>query len=414
MASEDAARCPRDQTPRDATAPSRDSVQIESAPPGQRAEEQTRESISSDGSPSLRASAPLAKPMPWIWICHICKACIPLGATNRCLSCSHTFCTGSTGRAHGKRKDGSCVSKFDFVAWRSMVSWKQHRAQEQDAKKEKGCHVHCNFPGECFGRWAPPEAEEAIKEGLRNGYARLAPRDPRLGVPSILEKLLNRAAEDRRQIEALMARAEKRRRRARMLEAIRHSTLLSTHEKATEQGRLPYEKPISTATPEESSQERVPEAQSEASQEQPPPRADECQNRKRLGPESPEEPPRPKRPNTSTGCLSSESNSYIPPLPKLELPPAASEPPDSAPAEQLETASSSCAASEIQPMPTEIGSHRQGVPEQEPEDDVESDVESDDGEEEAEGRRYFVREDTPFPERSDPSATPGGLVEEQQ
>ena len=127
-------------------------------------------------------SAPPPRPSPFIWTCHVCNLTLPLAATTRCLSCSHSFCAGrpsnsilpprqskKTRRSHITK---ACGSTFDYQGWQAWGEWRRQRddpvsddsAEEQDSKdieqeckgvrtENRNCEKNCDFPSQC--RWAP-------------------------------------------------------------------------------------------------------------------------------------------------------------------------------------------------------------------------------------------------------------------
>lgn len=96
-----------------------------------------------------------AKPLAWIWQCHLCKTRYPLGVTRRCLHDGHFYCSGETDRPNlKKRKKGqSCSSEFDYIGWREWGEWKRKVLGSLEngveiKSRARGCQK-CEFPSQC-------------------------------------------------------------------------------------------------------------------------------------------------------------------------------------------------------------------------------------------------------------------------
>ncbi|KIV85070.1 hypothetical protein PV11_00805 [Exophiala sideris] len=94
---------------------------------------------------------PPEAPLAWVWICHLCHSRYPLGVTRRCLVDGHYYCSGETDRpsTRKKRKNKSCSSEFDYVAWKAWGDWRRKALKVvPNPKALKGCNS-CDFPSQC-------------------------------------------------------------------------------------------------------------------------------------------------------------------------------------------------------------------------------------------------------------------------
>ena len=94
---------------------------------------------------------PPEKPMAWIWICHLCHSRYPLGVTRRCLVDGHYYCSGDTDKPsmRKKKKNKSCSSEFDYVAWKEWGEWRRKALRTmKNPRSLKGCDT-CDFPSQC-------------------------------------------------------------------------------------------------------------------------------------------------------------------------------------------------------------------------------------------------------------------------
>jgi hypothetical protein len=96
-----------------------------------------------------------AKPLAWVWQCHLCQSRYPLGVTRRCLQDGHFYCSGETDRPNLKKKKigQSCSSEFDYIGWREWGEWKRKilGILENSANAQlcvEGCE-RCEFPSQC-------------------------------------------------------------------------------------------------------------------------------------------------------------------------------------------------------------------------------------------------------------------------
>jgi hypothetical protein len=108
-----------------------------------------------DVSITTRLPPEPAKPLAWIWQCHLCKIRYPLGVTRRCLHDGHFYCSGETDRPNLKRKKRgqSCSSEFDYIGWREWGEWRRKvLGNLENGRKAnlsaKGCQK-CEFPSQC-------------------------------------------------------------------------------------------------------------------------------------------------------------------------------------------------------------------------------------------------------------------------
>lgn len=133
-----------------------------------------------------------AKPLPWLWQCHICQRSYPLGATRRCLDDGHYFCSGQAqsctltrrglvkSKQNKKKNRGrSCNSEFDYLGWQIYGDWRRQelslRAQATGNNlvqaegrfriaNKKDCSANCNYPSEC--RWGKANNDFHLVEAV--------------------------------------------------------------------------------------------------------------------------------------------------------------------------------------------------------------------------------------------------------
>lgn len=94
---------------------------------------------------------PPEEPLAWVWICHLCRSRYPLGVTRRCLVDGHYYCSGETDRpsTRKKKKNKSCSSEFDYVAWKAWGDWRRQALKVvHNPRILKGCD-YCDFPSQC-------------------------------------------------------------------------------------------------------------------------------------------------------------------------------------------------------------------------------------------------------------------------
>ncbi|KAI5851096.1 hypothetical protein DFP73DRAFT_140460 [Morchella snyderi] len=70
-----------------------------------------------------RAVHPPPTPYPWVWRCHRCHADRRFTASNRCLGCSHVFCT-------------RCVSEYDYSGWEKWGAYYRRRCSTNEGTEE--------------------------------------------------------------------------------------------------------------------------------------------------------------------------------------------------------------------------------------------------------------------------------------
>jgi hypothetical protein len=105
-------------------------------------------------SPSTFVPEP-AKPLAWIWQCHLCKSRYPLSVTRRCLQDGHFYCSGEMDRPNLKRRKRgqSCSSEFDYIGWKEWSEWKRKVLSTLENGIDihgtrKGCQ-RCEYPSQC-------------------------------------------------------------------------------------------------------------------------------------------------------------------------------------------------------------------------------------------------------------------------
>ena len=105
--------------------------------------------ISTPRRPKLPPSP--AKPLAWVWQCHLCHSRWNLGATRRCLLDGHFYCSGEASQPNLKkrRKGQSCSSELDYVGWQDWIEWKKKvQRLTRDDDILAGCQA-CEFPSQC-------------------------------------------------------------------------------------------------------------------------------------------------------------------------------------------------------------------------------------------------------------------------
>ncbi|KAJ9635584.1 uncharacterized protein PV06_02821 [Exophiala oligosperma] len=121
---------------------------------------------------------PPDEPMAWVWMCHLCHSRYPLGVTRRCLVDGHYYCAGETDRPslRRKKKNKSCSSEFDYVAWKAWATWRRkvfqiapHHNHNNPPRTLRGCE-NCEFPSQCRYPPSPPQTGTGSK--VDEEYAR--------------------------------------------------------------------------------------------------------------------------------------------------------------------------------------------------------------------------------------------------
>ncbi|KAH6851350.1 hypothetical protein B0I37DRAFT_289955, partial [Chaetomium sp. MPI-CAGE-AT-0009] len=77
--------------------------------------------------------APLT-PYPWTWRCHECDSEYSLAVTQRCLYCSHHFCTTPQTRIKRgvPREKDRCDAEFDYYGWAEWGAYRRSRKRGCD------------------------------------------------------------------------------------------------------------------------------------------------------------------------------------------------------------------------------------------------------------------------------------------
>lgn len=84
--------------------------------------------VNSPGLVRVACPSPPPKPLRWIWQCHLCHCRYPLAVTRRCLVDGHYYCSGNTQAQRNtkkRRRQQSCTSEFDYVAWKEWGQWRR-------------------------------------------------------------------------------------------------------------------------------------------------------------------------------------------------------------------------------------------------------------------------------------------------
>jgi hypothetical protein len=138
-------------------------------------------------SPVASRVPPPQAPSPWRWRCCSCRATYDLSVTQRCLLCSHTFCSlpsqtraaslfSSSGSNSSSRKRTSprskrrvdrsgntitCTTEFDYEGWSAYGAWRrrvtgtQITEDQRDRifllRRQHDWH-HCDYPSQCAHR----------------------------------------------------------------------------------------------------------------------------------------------------------------------------------------------------------------------------------------------------------------------
>jgi hypothetical protein len=129
---------------------------------------------------------PPPSPQAWLWTCHSCNRSYPLGATRRCLYCSHKICYSVNQASRGKRKrcGGPCSSSFDYEGWIVWDMWRRSilsranetlpssrsekvKCQQEAAKagervvvlRTHSCFFDCTYPSACAHERAAAKIE---------------------------------------------------------------------------------------------------------------------------------------------------------------------------------------------------------------------------------------------------------------
>ncbi|KAI0130347.1 hypothetical protein BJ170DRAFT_312152 [Xylariales sp. AK1849] len=130
--------------------------------------------------PSSVADTPPPQPRPWVWQCCCCNATYRLGCTQRCLTCSHAYCTPVTPPRQNKKrrvdKNGqyiTCRAEFDYNGWNAWGAWRrdvlgegigQQEREKKFLERTSDDWVHCDSPSQCHHK--RQELIRKIKNGL--------------------------------------------------------------------------------------------------------------------------------------------------------------------------------------------------------------------------------------------------------
>ncbi|ETS85673.1 hypothetical protein PFICI_03698 [Pestalotiopsis fici W106-1] len=129
-------------------------------------------------------------PSPWRWRCCSCRATYDLSVTQRCLLCSHTFCSvnsqaasfsarssggGSSSGGIGRKRTSNtrkrrvdrsgnpitCTTEFDYEGWSAYGAWRRRVTGTQITEDQRDRSFllraqddwhHCDFPSQCAHR----------------------------------------------------------------------------------------------------------------------------------------------------------------------------------------------------------------------------------------------------------------------
>ncbi|KAI4596690.1 hypothetical protein KJ359_005032 [Pestalotiopsis sp. 9143b] len=126
---------------------------------------------------------PPPRPVAWHWRCCSCRATYDLAVTQRCLACSHNFCsvnshlqtsvgsipkkkTTSRGSSNRRRVDRlgnpiTCTTEFDYEGWAAYGAWRRRVTGTQITEDQRDRRYllrsqddwhHCDFPSQCAHR----------------------------------------------------------------------------------------------------------------------------------------------------------------------------------------------------------------------------------------------------------------------
>lgn len=125
--------------------------------------------LDSTTPPKVIYPPPPAKPLRWVWQCHLCHSRYPLSVTRRCLVDGHYYCSGNSPAQRNmkkRRKQQSCTSEFDYVAWKEWGQWRRKTlalralANGNAEPKLTGCDG-CSSPSQC--RYDKRKPVEVVK-----------------------------------------------------------------------------------------------------------------------------------------------------------------------------------------------------------------------------------------------------------
>lgn len=140
-------------------------------------------------------SPPPEEPMAWVWICHLCHSRYSLGVTRRCLIDGHYYCSGETDRPslRKKRKNKSCSSEFDYVAWKAWGEWRRKALQTiKNPRVLRGCE-NCEFPSQCRYPSEPQQTSTAkVDESSSQDPSRKDSKDKEPTMKAAMEPTSNK------------------------------------------------------------------------------------------------------------------------------------------------------------------------------------------------------------------------------
>jgi hypothetical protein len=155
-----------------------------------------------------------AKPLAWIWQCHLCKIRYPLSVTRRCLHDGHFYCSGETDRPNLKRKKRgqSCSSEFDYIGWKEWGEWRRKvLGNLENGRKAnysaKGCQK-CEFPSQCRYASNHTSSETTDKAVKENELALVSPEAESPDHTSLpLEKKIKPLSQEHVTFDSILASA---------------------------------------------------------------------------------------------------------------------------------------------------------------------------------------------------------------
>jgi len=165
-----------------------------------------------DVSITTRLPPEPAKPLAWIWQCHLCKIRYPLSVTRRCLHDGHFYCSGETDRPNLKRKKRgqSCSSEFDYIGWREWGEWRRkflgNLQNERKANlSTKGCQK-CEFPSQCRYASNHTSSETTGKAVKENEPASTSPEAESVDLTSLpVEKKIKALSQEHVTFDSILA-----------------------------------------------------------------------------------------------------------------------------------------------------------------------------------------------------------------
>lgn len=114
--------------------------------------------VHSPGPPNLPNNIAQILPNPTRWTCCICDKTYNIGATSKCLKCSHQFChilpRTSILAPKAEEEIVTCELEFDSRGWEIFNQWRRsekHPAIEShdSISHPRDCYSLCRYPSEC-------------------------------------------------------------------------------------------------------------------------------------------------------------------------------------------------------------------------------------------------------------------------